>query len=470
MKKFSDKYINKWDILKNARVGFEFEFYTDKSYYKLLEFLNRELEPIKVSGFRVYHSKFEPSKTHFKIEPDLSLGYDGVELITGPLDYVNCKPILLKTLKILQKHATVDDRCSIHINVSFDEEKTENTLNKLDPLKLILEVDEERIYKSFPVRRNNIYAKSVKKMIPFKGYDYADSALSLLKNNLELPDTKYYGINIANIDKGRLEYRYIGGSDYINKTNEILDLMDYFILLTNKCIEEDFTEDNQEALRNYLDKNINNFKSYKKYEKFLGTFPTITLQVDTMNDLNTLKTYYNYFYEDLYSLINNVESLNNCIINFDTDTHRLEVIEAKIKAIFDIKNITFVNCSIESGSFSNCIYVSSTIKNSYISTSEMMETDIVKSKIESSHINQNSKAKDCFLFNTFLNGNMEGGVFRSGKIGEFGELTKTVKIVTVKNNYFNDNDDITSDDKMKNIKDFSLKNKSDFFLDIKNKK
>ena len=51
MKKFSEKYINNWDILQNAVVGFEFEFYADKSYYKLLEHLNNVLNPIKISGF-----------------------------------------------------------------------------------------------------------------------------------------------------------------------------------------------------------------------------------------------------------------------------------------------------------------------------------------------------------------------------------------------------------------------------------
>ena len=96
MKKFSDKYINNVDILRKAIVGFEFEFYADKSYYKLLEYLNRELAPIKVSGFRHYHSSFKPTSTHFKIEPDTSLGPAGIELITGPQSYYNAKKTSVK--------------------------------------------------------------------------------------------------------------------------------------------------------------------------------------------------------------------------------------------------------------------------------------------------------------------------------------------------------------------------------------
>ncbi len=34
MRKFSNEYLNDFDKLKNSVIGFEFEFYTKKSYYK----------------------------------------------------------------------------------------------------------------------------------------------------------------------------------------------------------------------------------------------------------------------------------------------------------------------------------------------------------------------------------------------------------------------------------------------------
>jgi len=229
MDKYTDKYINKFDILNNAIVGFEFEFYSTRPYHKLLEILNRELNPVTVTGYRVYHSSFDPDAENWKIEPDLSMGYDGIELVSGPIPYVNAKFYLLKVLKILQRpEFRTDDKCSIHINISFDKDKTTNVLDKLNKLKLILNVDENFVYKHFPERENNFYAKSVKKLIPFKSYDFSNNAAEILINSLELPDTKYYGINLLNIFNGRVEYRYIGGEDYQDKTAEILDLMDYF--------------------------------------------------------------------------------------------------------------------------------------------------------------------------------------------------------------------------------------------------
>ena len=69
MKKYSDKFLNQSNKLKFARVGFEFEFYMkDLSYYKTLELLNIELSPVKMWGFRQYHSDFKPDEKNFKIE------------------------------------------------------------------------------------------------------------------------------------------------------------------------------------------------------------------------------------------------------------------------------------------------------------------------------------------------------------------------------------------------------------------
>jgi len=321
MDKFTNKYIGYFDILKKAIIGYEFEFYTDKSFYKLLELLNRELAPIKVWGKRKYHSDTEVDEYNFKIEPDLSGGPNMVELITGPMPYNNAKLILLKVLSILQKYAKTDEKCSMHINISFDKNETDKDLDQLNKLKLILNTDEELVFKFFPTRRNNFYSKSVKRLIPFKGYDYVNDAINILINNIQLPDTKYYGINIKEAYNGRLEYRYIGDKDYQFKTREIMELMDYFISLTWNSIGEELDDDDVEELRSYLDENINNFKNFTKLESFVAEFPTIQLEIDKDESFVVVKTYYSNIYNKIYDLIKNIYNLNNCILNWDTDTN-----------------------------------------------------------------------------------------------------------------------------------------------------
>jgi hypothetical protein len=192
MRKYSDKFLNQSGKLKDAKIGFEFEFYMkDLSYYKTLELLNTELTPVKVWGFRQYHSDFTPDDKNFKIEPDLSGGSNMVELVTGPLDFYDAKYYLIKIIKFIQNYGYTNEKCSIHFNISFNDKD----LNNLNILKLILNVDEDEIYRSYPSRKDNVYAKTIKKIIPYKEYDFFNIPISVVKNNMRLPNDKYYGVN-----------------------------------------------------------------------------------------------------------------------------------------------------------------------------------------------------------------------------------------------------------------------------------
>ena len=123
MKKYSDKFLNQSNKLKLAKVGFEFEFYMkDLSFYKTLEILNDDLKPVKVWGFRQYHSDFTPDSENFKIEPDLSGGSNMVELVTGPLSFYDAKYYLIKIIKFIQNYGYTNEKCSIHFNISFEDE------------------------------------------------------------------------------------------------------------------------------------------------------------------------------------------------------------------------------------------------------------------------------------------------------------------------------------------------------------
>ena len=438
MKIYSNEYITDFDKLKNAIIGFEFEFYTDRSYFKLLELLNNILAPIKVSGYRKYHSSFKPDENNFKIEPDLSGGPELVELITGPLPYVNSKIILLKILKVLDKFARTDEKCSIHVNISFEDTGDGKVLDNLNQLKLILEVDEDLIYNSFKERQNNIYAKSVKSLIPFKGFDYSTNAIDILQTNIQLPDTKYYGINFQTVGKGRLEWRYIGGNNYHKKTSEILSLMDYFIAITWNCLNERLNEEDLEKLQKYLFENINIFKTFANYDDFLAEFPTIDVQVDKISEYNVVKGYYDTFYNEVYDMVRNIHHLKDCIINYDTEVNRIELVDATFKTIFDLNNLDFIECSMNSGRYNACNFISSELVNGTIHGGEIMDSNVFNSKIENAKIDKESEVGDSYLYQCYIDGNIKGNsVLRMCKIGPSAIIEDSVRIVTDINNYFN---------------------------------
>lgn len=453
MKKYSESFINSVDILKQAIVGFEFEFYLkDLSYYKTLELLNQHLSPVKVWGFRQYHSEFTPDNKNFKIEPDLSGGSNMVELVTGPMDYFEAKNYLIKIVKFIQEYGYTNEKSSIHFNISFQGESTKN-LNDLNILKLILMMDEDEIYRVYPSRKGNVYSKSVKKIIPFKEFDFNNVSIEIIKNTFRLPNDKYYGINFLHINNPkntqRIEFRYIGGKDYENNTGQLIYFLDRFIIDTYNSIGTTFNNDEKDELEEILKLNINSFKNLSKYDNFIVDFPTVTLQVDQNNLYDVVNAYYIRIYQKLFTIVDSTETLKDCIINYVTSTQRIEIVDTDIKLTQNVKDFDFINCRISDGIFENCNFVNSEVNNSQIVKSKLHGCDINKTKVLNCNV-EASNLKDCFFMNGYLNSDMIGGVFRSGKLGPYANISSETKIVTQVDNFFDtsfddDNYDLKKD-------------------------
>lgn len=437
MKKYSDKFLNQSSKLKNARIGFEFEFYMkDLSYYKTMELLNQELTPVRVWGFRQYHSDFTPDEKNFKIEPDLSGGSNMVELVTGPLSYYDAKYYLIKIVKFIQTYGYTNEKSSIHFNLSFND--NEKNLNDLNILKLILTTDEDEIYRIFPSRKDNVYAKSVKKMIPYKEYDFFNIPISVVKNNLRTPNDKYYGINFLNInndkDTQRLELRYIGGKDYEKNIGNLIYFMDRFIINVYDSIDTDFTSEDVNKLEEYLEEHISLFKNFSKYDNFIVDFPTIQLQIDQVGSYDLISAYYPNIYTKLYNVIDATDGLKECIINYVTLTQTVEVVDARIKTTSTLRGYDLINCETE-GIFEDCFFIGSEITNSQMSKCKLQQSSAQNSKVLNCRVEM-SDLTNCYFMEGYLNGDMFGGVYRSGKLGPYATMDSEVKVVTDDHNFF----------------------------------
>lgn len=449
MKKYSDKFLNQSNKLKLAKVGFEFEFYMkDLSFYKTLEILNDDLKPVKVWGFRQYHSDFTPDSENFKIEPDLSGGSNMVELVTGPLSFYDAKYYLIKIIKFIQNYGYTNEKCSIHFNISFEDEDL--NLNDINILKLILNTNEDEIYRHFPTRKGSIYAKTIKKIIPYKEYDFFNIPISVVKNNLRLPSDKYYGINFLHVnnekENQRLEYRYIGGKNYENNIGQLIYFMERFIINTYESIDTDFTSEDINILEEYLEQNITNYKNLSKYDNFIIDFPTIQLQIDQNNNYDIVSAYYNKIYDKLYGLIDSTNDLKECIINYVIATQTIELVDAYVKTSATLKGYEIINCKVE-GIFEDCFFVGSEINNSQLTKSKLHHSDATNSKILNCRV-EASQLDNCYFMDGYLNGQMFGGVYRSGKLGPHASMDSEVKIVTDHDNFFDTSyDDETKGDR-----------------------
>lgn len=436
MEKYSDKFLNQSEKLKNSIIGVEFEFYMkDLSFYKTLEILNDELSPVKVWGMREYHSDIKTDSNNFKLEPDISGGANLCELITGPLNFYDAKFYLIKIIKFIQKYGYTNDKCSVHFNISFNGDKN---LNDLNILKLILNTDEDEIYRYYPSRKDNVYAKSIKKIIPFKEYDFFNIPISVVKNNIKLPNDKYYGINFLHINNDkesqRLEFRYIGGKDYEKNLGQIIYFMEKFVISTYKSIDSLFDSEDSSKLEDFLQQNILNFKNLSKYDNFIVDYPTIQLQIDQRSDYDIVSTFYDKIYKRIYNIVESTNDLKECIINYVIDKQTIEVLDANFKTSATIKNLDFINCNVE-GIFEDCFFIGTDIRNSQITKSKLQHSDATNSKIFNCKV-EASTLTECYFAQGYLNGDMEGGVFRSGELGPYATLDSNVKVVTDTDNFF----------------------------------
>jgi len=456
MKKFSNKYLNNYNILSKAIIGFEFECFFNISFYKVLEQLNKELAPVRVHGFRTYHSDFVPDDMNFKLERDLSGGQDMAEIVTGPMDYNTAKIYLIKILRFIDKYAKTSDKSGIHINISFKDLDVKN----ISMIKQIFSIDEEAIYEMFPSRKNNVYAKSIKKLIPYKQFDYSDISLSAVNSRIEIPDSKYYGINFKHLladDNRRIEIRYIGGKNYHNQVGDIMEIMDNVIIITYKNIEDtSLDSDTSSKIYKYIDKKVNLFKSLNEYDKFLVEYPNIEIQIDQDNRYEIVSSHYGKIYDKIYNFLTSIEGINEGVFNFHTETSKLEIVGAEFKCNAELHNYDFIRCDIYNGIFTNSNIYDTKISNVEISTSRLDNSTINESKVISCNVNL-SDMKNCYFQAGILNGYMEGGIFRSGQIGENAQLSESTFVVGKdKQSFFNttseEDDKDDKDDKKGEIK------------------
>jgi len=421
-KKFSEIKLADFQKLSQAVIGFEFEFYSKYSYTKTLELLNIHLAPVKVWGQNRYHSDFETDKLNWKIEPDFSGGYDMVELVTGPLDYQTARVMLLKCLKFIQKWGWTGELSGIHMNISFDNDRTGKRIETLNKLKLILNTDEDLVYKSFPNRKNNMYARSIKRLLPYKGFDYADAGLSILQQNIELPATKYYGLNFSH--SNRVEVRYLGGKDYQNKVGDLLELMDYFIgIIWNSCGEALDDTDKQKLIK-YLDDSINEYSAISSLDGFLAKAPGVTLQIDKRGEYELLMAYYPQLLDKLHQILTHIQGLGECVINWDTIRRRMEIVGATepIKPVFSIRDVDFVACIIGDGEYDNCIFTNCEIKTALLDRCRTYSSELENSRLINCRVDSGCVLTKCFFAGGYFNGHMVGGVFRMGRKGEMAEF------------------------------------------------
>jgi len=418
--------------IHNSKIGFEFEFFAKTDLKEVKESLTRTLNK-KIRIEEKAHSDFSPSEDVFKLEPDNSGGSGMIELVTGPLHFTEAKLIMAKTLKWIRENGSTNDRCSIHVNIAFNGSTLgpETNMTNLDIGKFVLNFDEDRVYEEFPNRKNSVYAKSIKFVIPLSGMTEDSSGKTIWKNYMFVNE-KYYGVNFTKIPKGYIEFRYLGGADYEKKYNAILRMTEHFIVsLYETLMNPQYTKKDEAELNKILANHKNVINAYKSYKKFKEAYPKIKLMIDLKTADNIIEMYYVKIRDVLFKLITE-GGLVEGLVNYDSDVSRLQLKGANLEHCFNVTGIDLVDCDIRGNIIECDLFGCKVNDSSLIKCNLFGYTEVNGSKVEDSYVSRNVTVNNCYVFGdmTVFSGEMIGGIFRKGRATSHAEF-KDAEIIEI---------------------------------------
>lgn len=428
-------HFDKLNALSSSVIGFEFEFYTNMLKGRAAESLSKLLnKTVKVSD--KYHSNLSVDSKTFKLEPDYSGGSKMVEFITGPLPYQEAIPILIKTLNWIDENGWTNDRCAFQFSISFDKFRRDvkDRIENLDKLKFILGLDEGMIYSKFGNRQKNVYAKSIKRVVPRNRFSIVENLTTIDPKMFRVPEDKYYGVNFTKIDKGYLEFRYLGNRDYQKRIKDIREIVDYVVLYLYDLLSHrisGYDQNDLKKLQSMMNEYTKVVRSFSNPDFFFRNFPDFHIFVDLKGWDENIKTYWPVIRDKVFEII--VEgNVKSGYFNYDTTTGRSQLKDARSREALGLNDLDLISCDVKNGILKNCnIYSSKVKKSSFENCYIVSDCEVESSKLKDTLVDFTNSLKDCFIDceGKNINCKIEGGVIRAGNIGENAEVSEeTMKV------------------------------------------
>lgn len=428
-------YNEQLNAIHFSKIGFRFEFLANDSFIQARESLAITLnKKIRVND----HTNFLPSSDLFKIGHDATGASNMIYLSTGLIPFSEAKIILSKTLKWIRENGSTNDKCSLHVKVSFDGNKLGPSANmsKLDIGKFVLNFDEDMIYDQFKGRKDSIYAKSIKFIMPFSGMTQSSPSKTMWRNYMFINDD-FYAVDFATMTSGYITFKYIGGANYEKKYTTILSAIEYFITSTyDVLINPTYSKEDTEKLNAILNDHKDVMQAYKKYETFEKKFPKISLMVDLNTTKAIVEMYYPKIREKIFDILTK-SGMDSGLINYDSDSGKLQIKDAVLNKCFELLGVDIFESTIK-GVIKGCDIFGCDIEDSVIVESNMFTmTTCNDSKIQDCYISKNVELNNCYVFGVkgVFSGNMNGGIFKEGratKLATFSDDTEIIKVEKIK--------------------------------------
>ena len=420
-------------ILGSLVIGIEFEFYSNRARPEIAKEIGYLVRK-KIKVGEIYHSETPVGKNTWKLEPDFSGGVKMNELITEPMPYYEAISAMVKILGWIRDNGWTDEKCALHVNLSFDQFKAKLPvkLGAINKLKFILGFNEQMIYDKFPKRKNSIYARSINQIVPINKFVFNDNITQIHKENYELPNEKYYGINFVKLANGYFEIRYLGGRGYEKKVHDIISIVNYIGIYTyNTLMDNNSYSDNDLAkLKSVIKEQKKVVASFSDLDSFLINYPNIRVLIDLKGDREILKTFFFQIREKLFDLIMNC-GMRRGLLNYDADVGKYQLKDAVMTKAFPLQGLEVFDSKIQ-GNIIDCDLYRCVITNAHIINSNLFAGNIVsKTKIVSSPFFMYNKAISCYIDNKkkIVGGTVDAGIIRSGDISATAKISKETEII-----------------------------------------
>ena len=140
----------------------------------------------------------------------------GVEVVTPTMQISKLIDKIDEVFNWMKKNnCWTDNTCGFHVHVSLKPDKH----SIIDPVKLMLFVEEGLVYKKFEERIGNGMAQSLKDVHLRNDCVFSQkTVMEVLKTNIHLMSLeKMSGVRFVDVDQNHVEYRYMGAKNYQNK-------------------------------------------------------------------------------------------------------------------------------------------------------------------------------------------------------------------------------------------------------------
>ena len=417
------------EVFNNTNLGFTFEFYSSKGTNFIVENLSSvTMKNIILTNGPSYQPTFS--------EAVLIKEYEGKKprysLKLAQQRYDSIIPLMQGVLDWISETSDCTNDTMMRVNMSFDNKhlQTLHSISQMNPQKLILKIDEDYLYERFPEIEYSPYSRSVKELLPMTEAVYMGDLVKNVNYIIGVPKKNFYGINFEDFTRGILEFNYIGGIEYSEKKNDILEVIQYCVIKTYQSLNEsDFTKEELNELKKLTEEFYKVQEAFYDPIQFFKLYPEISVMVDLSREAQTIKTYWPKLRGAVFqTVINN--KLVEGDINFDTEYGVFQVRKGKLDCT-GINNFDLVKCEL-SGVIENCNLIMCDVDNARIYNSKMVKSNTIKdSYLNGVTANNGNNIDGCFVENNheLLDCNISNSILKFVGLGMGAKLDESTVVI-----------------------------------------